>query len=392
MKTRADRAAAGTGLLLLGLILVGASLRSPITGVGPVLQTLRSTFDLTSTQAGLLTTLPLIAFGVLSPFAGRIANRFGLDRVLLVAMLVLLGGVALRSAGTAVALYLGTAAIGFGIAFGNVLMPAIVKKEFPGKVPSITSKCGMAMGLGAAAASASAVPLEHASGWQVALGATAVFPALALLIWLFQLKPKAVVSASSAAPVAKVNVWGSALAWQVSIYMAINSILFYAMITWLPSILTDNGLSDSAAGSLHGLLQLASIVPGLLLGAVVSKLSNQRGIAVFHGAIQIVALAGLIFMPAWAPVWSFLFGMGTGGALLLSLMFMGLRTSSPQQAASLSGMAQCVNFLLAACGPAAAGWLHTSTGGWNTVLAVGIALAAVMGVFGALAGRTRTVG
>lgn len=379
-------------LLFVGLILVASTLRAPITGVGPVLAQIQNTFSLTPAMAGLLTSLPLIAFGVMAPFAGGLAKQLGFERCLRYSLFTVLVGIGLRSLGEIWALFLGTGLLGIGIAFGNVLMPALVKREYPTKVPTVTGRCGITMGLAAALSSATAFPISTIAGWQGALVAPIIFPLAALLVWLtLKSQSNSPSSGVSATVTPVVSPWSSAVAWQVTGYMAINSVMFYALITWLPTILTDSGQSASAAGSIHGFLQTASIIPGLLLGGLVARMRQQRGIAVALAVVQVVALAGLMFAPSLSPIWAFLFGMGSGGALLLSLMFVGMRTRSPQQAAALSGMAQCINFLAAAPGPMLAGKLYASSGSWTTVLSVGIALGFGMALFGMLAGRNRTL-
>lgn len=390
MTSRISASAAGGGLLFAGLILLSSTLRAPITGVAPVLSQIQASVSLSPAMAGLLTTLPLIAFGAFAPFAGGVAQRIGFERCLRYALLLALAGIGLRSAGTVWALFLGTGMLAVGIAFGNVLMPAMVKREFPTKVPTVTGRCGIAIGLAAALASATAYPVSTIAGWQGALLSPAVLPLAALMVWLvLKAQPSAQRAAGGMPQSPTVSPWTSMLAWQVTGYMTINSIIFYALITWLPRMLTDGGQSASAAGSIHGFLQTASIVPGLLLGGMVARMKQQRGVAVALAAAQVVALGGLMTLPHLAPLWAFLFGMGSGGALLLSLMFVSMRTRSPQQAAALSGMAQCVNFLAAAPGPMLAGKLNQSASSWNAVLTLGVALGVAMAVLGAQAGRKR---
>lgn len=385
-----DKSPPSSALLLIGLILVATTLRAPIIGVGPILEALKSTLGLSATMAALLTALPLIAFGVIAPFAGKLSQKIGLKRCLLGSLLIVVLGVLLRSEGSISTLYIGTILLGIGIAFGNVLMPSLVKRDFPKRIPSITGKCGLAIGLSAAITSTLAVPLMTIFNWKIALGSSVIFPLIALIIWSLFIKTTDE-KVSQNVNYQPNTVWKSALAWQVTLYMTINSILFYTMITWLPSILTNVGVSTIKAGSLHGLLQFASLVPGLLLGIIVSKMKDQRMVASILGLIQCLALLGFCFLPAAAPVWAFMFGLGTGGALILSLMMISLRSSNPHQAANLSGMAQCINFLLGALGPILAGKVHEITGNWIFILYTGVILAILMAGFGILAGRQKNI-
>ncbi|CAB3773785.1 MFS transporter [Paraburkholderia humisilvae] len=384
--------AARPALLIVGLLLVATNLRAPITGIAPVMETLESFFTLTPAQGGLLTTLPLLTFGIISPFASIFAREYGLERSIFGALLVIAGGVIVRSIGAVWCLYLGTAFIGAGIAVGNVLLPSLVKRDFPTKVPTITGTCAIAMGGAAALVSASAVPFGNAFGWRMALGATLVFPLVAMLVWSSQLGGHTRPAMGTPTPPHGGRVWHSALAWQVSLFMGVNSLLYYVLVAWLPSILTSAGLSPAAAGSIHGVMQIASAIPGLLLGPIVGRMKDQKLVAAAMGILMIVALLGFCIAPRWAIAWAFCFGMGSGGGVLLALIFMGLRAGTAHQAATLSGMAQCVGYLLAAFGPTLAGKVHDLTGSWTVALYIGVGLAIVMVIFGLLAGRSRTIG
>lgn len=376
-------------LLLTGLLLIACVLRAPVTGVAPLLDMIQATYGLSRAQAGLLTTLPLVAFGVISPFAASLARAQGLERTLFAALILIVIGMGVRWAGPLWALYAGTAVIGAGIAVANVLLPSLVKRDFPGKVPTVTGICALMMGGIAAGASMIAVPLADAYGWRTALGAFVVLPLIALAVWRSQLGAHTAPAKGTAAMPHGGRIWHSAIAWQVTLYMGINSLLYYVLVGWLPAILTQQGYSAAEAGSVHGLMQLSCALPGLVLGAVVSRMNNQVVISTAMALAIGVALLGFLYVPGWATLWAVLFGAGSGSAIILSLMFMSLRVGSAHQAAALSGMAQGVGYLLAACGPTLAGKAHDLAGSWNTVMMGGFVLAVVMAVFGALAGRAR---
>lgn len=375
---------ARAALLLAGILLIAANLRAPITGVAPVLMMIQAGLDLGTAQAGLLTTLPLLAFALLSPLAPLLARRIGLERALFAALALIAGGVALRSAGPLGCLYGGTAVIGAGIALGNVLLPSLLKRDFPARIATVTSAYALTMGVAAAVASATVFPLATHLGWRGALAAIVVLPLAALVTWLPQL------ARHSAAPTAVAPgrpVWRSALAWQVTLFMGLNSFIYYVMIGWLPSVLASSGHSATEAGSLHGVMQLASAFSGLLVGPVVQRMKDQRAAAVGVSLLLSAALLGLMLEPAWALLWVACFGFGSGACLILSLSFMGLRTHGPAQAAALSGMAQSVGYLLAASGPPLVGLLRDLSKGWDVPLALCLALTLVIAWLGTLAGR-----
>ena len=379
-------------LLLVGLLLIASNLRGPITGVAPVLGSLQAVFSLSSAEAGLLTTLPLLAFALVSPFTASLAKAYGLERSVFAGLILIAAGVALRSVGVVWGLYLGTALIGTGIAIGNVLLPSLVKRDFPRSVPNITGATAITMGVAAALVSAAAVPLAVAVGWQWALGASILFPLLAALVWSTRLASRIPPARGTTSPAHGGPIWRSALAWQVTLFIGTNSLLYYVVVTWLPTMLSASGVPPALAGSLHGVLQLSSAIPGLLLGPIVSRMKDQRLITALMSGLVGVALLGFAYRPEAALFWTLLFGFSAGGSFVLALIFMGLRTGSPQQAAALSGMAQCVGYLLAAGGPSLAGRLHETTGTWTTVLTVGAALSVLMAGCGVLAGRARIIG
>ncbi|TEA77514.1 MFS transporter [Allopusillimonas ginsengisoli] len=380
-------------LLIAGILLIASTLRAPITGVAPVLSMIQDSFGLSTAQAGLLTTLPLLAFAAISPFSALFARKYGLERSLFCALILMAGGIALRSAGPVWCLYLGTWIIGSGIAVGNVLLPSLLKRDFPQRIAGLTGAYVVTMGVAAALASASAVPLAGipGAGWPVALGAMMLLPLAALLCWIPQRSRHTPPASTTSTPPRGGRIWHASLAWQVTLYMGLNSFLYYVLAGWLPAILADAGFSPSEAGSLHGFMQLASAIPGLALASLVSRMQDQKAIALWSSLLTATGLLGLLMYPAGAVIWVLCFGAGTGAGVTLSLIFMSLRVSSASQAAALSGMAQCVGYTLAACGPPLIGMLHDRTGGWMLPLAGCVLLSLVMTLFGLLAGRARTI-
>lgn len=377
--------------LVIGILLIAANLRAPFTGLPPLLGTIRDDYGLSTVETGALTTLPLLAFAMLSPFSGLFAREYGLERALFGALIAIALGVLLRSAGAPWCLYLGTGIIGMGIAVGNVLLPSLIKRDFPHKVGSLTGAYALAMGITAALSSAAVIPAALAWGWRSALGAFLILPLAAILVWRAQLGAHTRPAAGTATPPHGGRVWRSALAWQVTLFLGLNATIYYVAIGWLPAILIDAGLSQAKAGSLHGALQLATALPGLVIGPTLRRFDDQRVPAAAATILSAIALLGLLVMPQLSLVWSLLFGAGTGAGIILGLAFIGLRTGNAHQAAALSGMSQCVGYLLAAAGPMAIGALHDALGGWSVPLILCIVLALAAAVVGTLAGRSLVI-
>ncbi|HCT7942084.1 TPA: CynX/NimT family MFS transporter [Raoultella ornithinolytica] len=379
-------------LLIAGILFIASTLRVTFTGAAPLLDAIRADYGLSTAQTGMLTTLPLLAFGLVSPLAAGVGRRLGIERSLLVALVLICLGIGLRSLPSTALLFGGTAIIGCGIALGNVLLPGLIKRDFSQHVARMTGAYSITIGGAAALGSAMVVPLALAGfGWHGALLMLMVFPLLALLVWLPQTRKTATAPLTGSGAMHNRGIWRSALAWQVTLFLGINSLVYYVIIGWLPAILQSLGYSEAQAGSLHGLLQLATAAPGLAIPLILHRLKDQRAIAIIVALMCAISACGLWFWPGQAVVWTLIFGFGSGATMILGLTFIGLRANSAHQAAALSGMAQTIGYLLAACGPPLMGKIHDANGDWQIPLLAVALISVVMALFGALAGRDREI-
>jgi CP family cyanate transporter-like MFS transporter len=412
------------GFMLVGLLLVGANLRASITAVGPVLIDIKADLGLTAAAAGVLGSVPLIAFGLFSPIAPPIAARLGLERTLWLSVVALAAGIVLRSMPIVGALWVGTALLGAAIAFINVLLPSVVKRDFPHRVASITGAYTVTQTIMAAIASMVAVPLagQAQDGWRLAIGIWAGLALIAAGVFLPQLRasnlraapvpdatlpdaalpdaalpdaarpaPRPAHPAVAQHPLAYRSPWRSAIGWQVTAFMGLQSMLFYVVINWLPAIEQGFGVSPAEAGVHLFIFQIAGTVGNVVSAALIHRMRDQRLLGLGCSVFDLVAVAGILMAPQFLVLWVALAGLGAGSSILLALSMFGLRTRHHQQTAALSGMAQSLGYLLAATGPVVIGALHDSTGGWVVPLQVLCGVLVVQGVFGLLAGRARTV-
>ncbi|ABV36505.1 permease [Shewanella sediminis HAW-EB3] len=382
-----------TGLLVAGILLFAANLRAPITGVAPLLSMISESLQLSTMQAGLLTTLPLLAFAIVSPIASYLAKEYGLEPSIMGALSVIALGILIRSSGSVSALYLGTVIIGCGIAIGNVLLPSLLKRNFPARIATFTAVYALTMGIGSAISSAVAVPLAEfdGNGWALSMGSFIVIPLLSMAVWLPQMRNDTQPTEDTRGLPHGGKVWRSPLAWQVTFFLGLNSFISYIIIGWLPTILIDAGYSASQAGAMHGLLQLSTAIPGLLLIPLLARMKDQRGLAFGVSVASMLGILGLLYFPELAMLWTLIFGFGAGAGLILGLSFISLRTDSPHQAAALSGMSQSVGYLLAAMGPALVGSIYSATNSWVTPLVLCASGCGLCAVFGLFAGRGLTI-
>jgi MFS transporter, CP family, cyanate transporter len=375
------------GAFLVALFLVAACLRSSITGVGPLLGTLREQLGLSATVAGFLSSLPLLMFATCAPLA-RLARNHGTERLLLAALVAMAAGILVRSEGQVVALFGGTLMLAGGIAVANVLLPILVKQHFPSRIPTITTAYATIMGFSAALGSALAAPLAGflPGGWRASLVSWIVPVLLAGVAWFPHTRHDLHVTSDQDTPHPPLP-WRSALAWQIAGYMGMQSLVFYVTVAWYPVMLRDGGMAVEAAGWLLTLYQLTALGGGLLMPVLIRRSTHQRGLAAATGLLSAVGTLGMLLAPQFGVVWMPLLGIGTGPALILALSFMGLRALNPRSAASLSLMGQSLGYLLAASGPVTFGFLHDLTGGWHWPMLFLAGTGAAMLVCGLGAGR-----
>src|SRR5215210_4610955 len=382
--------------LVLGVVFLAANLRPSLTGVAPLIGQIRADTGISNGVAGLLTTLPLLAFALLSLVAPLVARRFGMERALLASLLVLAAGILLRWAGAVAALFLGTAILGAAIALGNVLLPSLVKREFPEHAGLMTSVYSTSLGISAALAAGVSVPLAQLAGigWRGALAVWAAPALLAAVAWLPQLSRSdhpADPSARSSPGVR--DLWRSPLAWQVTLFMGLQSLSYYVTLTWLPEILQAEGVGAARAGWLLGLSQAVAIVTMFLSPMVAGRLPSQRGIVVVAVSVSGAGALGLLVAgSAASTLWVVLLGLGQGASFSLALTFFALRAPDPGHAAALSGMAQSVGYLLAAAGPFLFGVLRDVTGAWTVPLALLLTVTICLLIAGIGAARDAHVG
>ncbi|MFF3632216.1 CynX/NimT family MFS transporter [Streptomyces sp. NPDC002164] len=374
--------------LLIGVLLVAGNLRAALTGVGPLLPSIEKTTGLSGTWAGLLGTLPLLTFAATSPLVGRTAHRYGAPQALGASLTVLAAGLLVRSLPGVVFLWVGTVVVAAAIAYGNVLLPSVVKSTVPeDRIGQVTGLYVTAMGLLAAVSSGVSVPLaDHLpGGWRTALGCWAVLAVLAFVVWAPQHRRT---DSPAPARASRERIpWRSSLAWQVSGFMGLQSLGFYSTIAWLPSIVHDHGVGEAAAGWQLFLFQIIGLLSSSALPLLARRWKDQRILAASASTIGALGFALLAVAPQWAVVSSVLTGLGGGACLVLALTFQGQRAADASQAAALASMAQSVGYLVAATGPLLLGVLHDLTGGWTLPLLLLVALTLIQAVVGFGAGR-----
>lgn len=382
------------GLAFIGVLLIAVNLRVSFVSVGSVLANISSDLELSSAAAGFLTGLPLFAFAVFSPVAPGFASRLGLDRALWMSLLILALGIVLRSLPVPGFIWAGTALIGMAIAFLNVLVPSLVKRDFPTRVSQVTGSYTATQAAFAAIGAAVVVPVAETSpgGWRLALGIWVGLALIAMAVLLPWLRRHRAGTAHVITPDdSYLSPWVSALGWQVTIFMGLQSIAFYVLMAWLPTIEQSQGVPATTAGIHLSVFLLISVFASLAAGGILHRGSDQRLVSFTSGALMFVTFLGLALAPDLILLWIFLGAIGCGSLIVIALSLFSLRTVNYPQAASLSGMAQSVGYGLGAVGPVMFGGLRDVSGDWTLALLVTAGIMAALTVTGVFAGRNRVI-
>jgi MFS transporter, CP family, cyanate transporter len=382
-------------LLAAAMLLLAMNLRPAAAAIGPLIHRIRHDTGLSATGAGVLVTLPVLCFGALAPLAPPLARRFGARTTIIGALAVLVVGLLVRLVPGTGSLFIGTALAGAAIAVGNVLLPVLVRRDFPGRAGLMTGLYTTALIGFAALAAGVSVPLADAfgGGWRGGLGIWAVPAGLALLAWTTQLGRRepgsepAGVQIGGARPLLK-----NRLAWMLTLFFGLQSAGFYATLAWLPSIFQSHGASEAKAGLLLSLSMVVGLAAALTVPSLAARARDQRALVVIFTALTVLGWLGILIAPMSAPyLWAAVLGFGQNALFPLALTLIVLRGGTVTATAGLSTLVQTVGYLIAAVAPLGIGAIHDLTGSWTPPLIVLLVLLLPQGLAGLTAGRNRQI-
>ncbi|HEX4257615.1 MAG TPA: MFS transporter [Streptosporangiaceae bacterium] len=386
-------------LLVVSIAALAFNLRAAITSLPPVFPELQSKLHLSAATITVLAATPVLCFGAFSGMAAWLSRRFGEERVLFGALIGTSAGLLLRGALPAALLFPGSILALGSIAIMNVLLSSMIKRRWPERAGLLIGIYLTALSTGAVIASLISVPVFNGSGGsvEVTLGLWGLPAVAAALMWITQLRyapasrqPAPARAASSGGP--RAGVYRHPLAWHVTAFMGLQSLLYYAAVSWLPELFRDRGDSAGTAGALLAVMGLGNLLTSLLTPMLADRFADQRVIVVPAVVVTAAGLAGSLWAPLGSAVfWALILGAAQGAALGLGIFFTMARAPDPVTAASLSSFAQSVGYLLSAAGPLAVGFLRTATGSWTVPIVLLLALCVVEIIMGLLAGRDRLV-
>lgn len=372
-------------LVGIAFLLVAMNLRPAVTSVPPLLDDL----GITHAAASVLVTIPLIMFGLGALAGPWLRARLGEEQALIVILIVLGFGLLTRAIWPDAALFPATIIVCAAIAVMNVLLPSFVRRRFPMAVALMTALYTTVLSVGGAAGAAISVPLfEATDSIGIALGIWIIPVVIGLVAWLPQLKHGHTVRGE----VPPAHLWGDRLAWAVTLMFCFQAMIFYALMSWLPTIYQDQGLSAETGGYLLAAFNLIGILGTLVGPAVSSRFPDERAAITMAVGATAIGILGIILVPTTMPfLWVSIAGIGGGASLAMSLIVMVKRTPDGGTAARLSSMAQGVGYLMGALGPLVIGLVHDAVGNWELPLVIVLCLCTGQLLAGRIAGRDEHV-
>ena len=384
---------------VISIILIAACLRGPITGIGPLVTTLQGELGLSASVAGLLTTLPLATFAVVSFFTSAISRRLGAGKTMLVSLIVKIKGLIIRSFTGTAGLFIGTVIVALGIGVNNVMLPAVIKALFPEKIGLLTGLYTTLMAGFASLSTGTSVPLTLAFGWNIALGRWGVLAVLAIIFWLPNVKitfDDGAIKAEAGAGAHKAkrrSVAASPISWYITLFMGFQSMVFYFTVAWFSTILQSFGYTPATSGLLNMIMMLCGLPGSFIMPIIAGKTKHQSFWGALIGFLFVLGTAGLMFAYTIPGLILTIvtYGFGTGGSIAFCMVLFGLHTHDAQDATSLSSLAQGVGYVLSAICPVMIGRIFDATGTWTVPFIVMIAISAATLVTGWLSGLNKMV-
>ena len=388
------RVATAPALLVAAIVLLALNMRGPIVAVAPVAQMIRADLGVDGGSVGLLTSLPVLCFGLATPPASALLARLGLGRGVLVALAVLLVGIVVRSLGGLTAALAGTVLIGAAITVANVAVPVVIGRELAERTGAVLGAYTAALNVGSMLTLSLTVPIADASGWQVALAVWGVLVVVAAGIWWWATRPLAEGPAAVAPPedaaAAGSRWWRRPAVWGLTVAFSGQAFAYYGMTAWLPVLLTERlGMTASQAGVSASIFQIAAIAGAVGVPVLLRWFSGPRTAVAAVCAAWLVLPLGLLFAPAGWALWCAFGGAAQGGGITVIFALIVRKARDAAENRRISALVQGGGYTVAATGPFVVGAMHEASGEWTAPLAVVVAAILVLTVAGLLSSGTR---
>jgi CP family cyanate transporter-like MFS transporter len=387
------------GLVLGGILLVALTMRAPIIAIAPSLSVVRDDLGISAGTAGLFTTIPVLCFGLGTPLVLALVRRTGINQAVLIGLAGTLVGIVVRSTGGLAVALIGTLIMGLSITVGNVVIPVIIGRDFPGRAPTVTAAYSSALNVGSMLASTLSAPLTGLVGWRVSLAAWGLFAVLAAVVW----RPAArravpvplLTEDAESSELAELEeetalparpMWRRPLVVGMVLAFAAQSFSYYGVSAWLPTLLRDDlGLSASSAGTSSSIFQVVALIGAFAVPAMIAGRLSARFVMLTVCAAWITLPLGLALAPAWWPVWCFFGGAAQGGGFTVIFSVVVARAKDIHDSRRTSATIQGVGYCIGATGPFVVGAVHSLSNSWTVPMLVVAGVIVLMAVGGASA-------
>nr|WP_269326524.1 MFS transporter [Kineosporia mesophila] len=379
--------------VLTGLFVVAVTMRGPFVAVAPAIGEIQRDLDIGSGTAGLLTSIPVICFGLATPLVLVLTRRSGINASVYIALAIMAAGILLRSAGGLTAALTGTLVLGFGITIGNIVIPAIIGRDFPGRTTQVTGYYTAAINIGALSATSLGAPLTDRLTWRGALAVWVLIVLIAAVAWAFAVPhtQERLVRNPPAQETDTTPLWRRKLVVGMVLAFAGQSFSYYGITAWLPTLLSDEqGLTAAQAGGSSAFFQALALVAAFGVPFLINRGVSGRAALLLVCACWISLPLGLAFAPSLWVLWSCLGGFAQGGGFTVIFSVVVARAVSTDDARRMSAAVQGIGYVLGALGPMMVGAVHSATGTWNVPILVIAGMIVLMAAGGSAAIGSRT--
>ena len=393
-----------------GLVLLSLCLRGPLVAVSTVSTDLSAQLGMSATAVGLLTSLPVLCFGVAAPGASVVIGRLGVERAALITLLGVLVGILIRSAGGIPAALAGTLIMGLAITVGNVVAPVIIGRDFRGRAAVLTGSYTAVLNIGSMLTLTVTGPVAASYGWQIALAMWVVLPLAAAVAWWPLARRRAPAAVTTRArsgadvdtgaagtstrpreaepPTGLAAVLRRPTTWMLTIAFAGQAFAYYGLTAWLPTLLGDElGMTRGAAGAASSIFQIAALIGAFGTPVIINRFGGPLRAFLVNGVLWSCLPLGLLFAPDLWALWSACSGAAQGGGFVTVFTVVVLRARTLRENRQLSSIVQTGGYTIACLGPVVLGGLHDATGGWDASLLAAFAAVAALTILGALSSR-----
>jgi CP family cyanate transporter-like MFS transporter len=378
--------------VVVAILLLGLNLRGPIVAVAPVLDVIRDDLRVGEATAGLLTSLPVLCFGLATPAASALLARAGLARGVTISLAVLLAGIAVRSLDGLTGALVGTVLIGVAITVGNVAVPVVIARDLPRRSGTVLAAYTASLNVGSMVTLSLTVPLADLVGWRLALEIWGGLVVVAAVVWHVALRrssdaapdgpdPDGAVAADDL-PVSRAW-WRNPVAWGLTIAFAGQAFAYYGVTAWLPLLLRDElGMAAAGAGTSASVFQIAALGGAFGVPVLLRVLPGPRSVVLVVVAAWATLPVGLLLAPQLWPLWCVIGGAAQGGGLVVIFALVVRKARDLTENRRMSALVQGGGYVVAASGPTVVGAVHAATGGWTGPLLVVLAAIALLGISG----------